>query len=184
MPDRPNNAAGPSGRPHRTRATRRILGALLAGLGLGGCAIATPFRAGGDAAGSEGQTVLVVVTEARLGSDPAARAAFWEEVRLTDRAMARQPGVVGHSLRRELLGDRAWTLTVWSDSGSLDVFVLEGAHRRAMERAGKAVAAMRSVRFTVARTALPLGWEEALRRLDSVPTRSAGSRPEGAARPG
>lgn len=135
--------------------------ALLAAL-LGGCAIATPYRAAAPPGGSEGEVAVIALTEATLGPDRAARAAFWDGVRAVERDLATQPGLLGHSLRRELLGNRAWTMTVWESEAALDRFVASPVHRAAMRAGNPAIAGQRFATLARPRAAGPLTWAEAL----------------------
>jgi heme-degrading monooxygenase HmoA len=141
---------------------------LLASL-LGGCTIATPWRASpaGEAAQADGpDTAVIVVTEARLGGSRADRDAFWQGVRAVERDLPNRPGLIGYALRRELFGDRAWTMSAWESEGHLAVFVLASTHRRAMAEGEPALIAMRSARLDRPRELGPPSWAEALDALD------------------
>lgn len=130
---------------------------------LGGCAFATPYRPAAQAPDAEpGETAVIALTEATLGPDRAARAAFWDGVRAVERDLPNQPGLLGHSLRRELLGNKAWTMTVWESQAALDRFVASPAHRAAMRAGNPAVAGQRFATVSRPRTAGPLPWAEAL----------------------
>jgi heme-degrading monooxygenase HmoA len=136
--------------------------ALLAAL-LGGCTIATPYRPAAPAEGSgAGEAVVIALTEATLRPDRAARAAFWDGVRRVERDLPNQQGLLGHALRRELLGNRAWTMTVWESQEALDRFVTSPVHRAAIRAGDPALAGQRFATVTRPRTAGPLSWTEAL----------------------
>jgi len=139
----------------------RLAAALLATL-LGGCTIATPYRearpAGGDAEG----LVVIALTEATLGPDPKGRAAFYDGVRAVRLDLANHKGLLGHSLRREVLGNRAWTMTVWESEEDLDRFVSSPVHARAIRTGSPALAGQRFATVTRPRAAGPLPWAEAL----------------------
>ncbi len=108
--------------------------------------------------------VVVAVTEATL--KPGARAAFIRHVRRVEADMDRQPGLVGYSLRTELLGRRAWTLTVWQDEESLRAFARSPAHRAAVREQRAALDGMLFARASLGRDKVPLGWREALEILE------------------
>jgi heme-degrading monooxygenase HmoA len=136
---------------------------------VGGCAIATPWRASpaGEAGQAEaGDPAVIVVTEARLGGSRAQRDAFWQGVRAVERDLPNRPGLIGYSLRRELFGDRAWTMSAWESEGHLYGFVFASTHRRAMADGDAALIAMRSVRLDRPREKGPPSWAEALDALD------------------
>ncbi len=139
---------------------KRGLAATLLVTLLGGCAIATPFRTTG--AGDGGSHSVVALTEATLGKDSAARGAFWDGVWAVERSLKDQPGLIGYSVRRELLGNRAWTMTVWESQADLDRFVLSPAHRAAMASGRAALTDMRFARLERRREDGPPRWTEAL----------------------
>lgn len=153
--------------PTSGRFRRWLIAASLA-LGVSGCAIATPFRAADDAS-SQVYTgaVVVAITEAQLGDDRAGRRAFWRHVDLVTATLREQPGFIGVSLRREILGDTTWTMTVWRDEESLDAFVRSDTHQEAIAAAFGALAGARFVRFEVNGGDLPVDWDAALERLET-----------------
>lgn len=75
-------------------------------------------------------------------------------------------GLVGYSMRAQLLGKRAWTLSVWEDEAALHEFVRGSPHvdtmRRPMIQPGKA----RFVRFKLDGSKVPPSWDEALGQLE------------------
>lgn len=149
---------------------RRLLGLFLALLSLGGCAIATPFRGPGydsadGVAADRPETVVVVLTEAVLRDDRAGSSAFWDNVGKVEDSLAQQPGFIGYSLRRELLGDRAWTMTAWSDEASIAAFVHSPTHQTAIAEGLGALQATGFARIKVKRDDVPLDWERALEIL-------------------
>ena len=145
---------------------------LLSILGLGGCAIATPFqgpgydrRKGVTIVGKD--RVVVALTQAVLHDDGAKRPQFWDYVVQVEATLAERPGFVGYSLRRELLGDNAWTMTVWSDEASLDGFVRSDVHQAAIREAMEALACARFARVEVDRSEIPIAWDRAIGLLDA-----------------
>ncbi|MDJ0942566.1 MAG: antibiotic biosynthesis monooxygenase [Kiloniellales bacterium] len=141
--------------------------ALLSVFGLGGCAISTPFQGPGydrrDGVTVDGEGRLVVaVTKAVLRDDGARRATFWDYVFEVEASLPERPGFVGYSLRRELLGKQAWTMTVWTDEASLAAFVESDIHQAAIREALGALACARFARLEVARDEVPVAWDRAL----------------------
>lgn len=116
---------------------------------LTGCAVGMPFQIVDETAPKSSSTPYVVaVTEATLLADRAARAKFWSGVWNIERALPQQPGLVGYALRREILGDKVWTMTVWKNDDDLETFIKSDLHRRNAREGYSALASMRTARFT------------------------------------
>lgn len=162
MSDRGKQARG-------ARARLARLAALGAALGLAGCAIATPFKPAAHAPpGAGDRPAIIAVTEARLGDNRALRRAFWDHVDKVEASLPDQPGFLGFSKRTELFGDRAWTMTAWTDEDSLEAFVRSETHQRAIAAAFGALDGARFARIETTRGAMPPDWDAALRQLDQA----------------
>jgi hypothetical protein len=83
--------------------------------------------------------------------------------------LPRQPGLVSHSIRRELLGNQVWTLTIWRSTEDRACFFGSGLLPEAMARASTAIVSVCGVRLELPRSELPLDWSRALVALG--PTR-------------
>lgn len=129
----------------------------LLGLALGGCTIGTPYRSTGVAAPDE---VVVAITQASV--DPAQRRLFDTQLDRVVGLLPKQPGLVGWSLRKELFGTEAWTLTAWTDEAARAAFVADPVHAAAIRASAPAVTGTRFARVRVAAKEMPLGWERAL----------------------
>ena len=141
--------------------------ALLSLFSLDGCAFATGFqgpgydrRKGVTLPGED--RLLVGLTKAVLRDDGALRSTFWDYVFKVADSLPEQPGFVGYSLRREIFGKQAWTMTVWSDEASLIAFVESDLHQAAIRDALGALACVRFARLEIARAEVPISWERAL----------------------
>lgn len=145
---------------------RKMMMSAALALGLAGCSVATPFRFSAPDASASGDTVIVAITEARLGDDAAQRRAFWTHVERVEATLEGRPGFLGFSKRTEVFGDLSWTMTAWADEASLDAFVRSETHQTAIAEAYGGLEGARFVRFTMSRAALPPPWSEALERLD------------------
>ncbi len=137
---------------------------------LGGCTISTSFEGPGydgnggvEAAGRD--SVLVVVTEAELGSNWLGRPGFWRNVSRVEDTLADRPGFIGHAKRTELFGSRAWTMTVWTDEAAMRSFVSSDVHQRAIAESYPALRGARFARLTVAPDEVPISWDRALEAL-------------------
>ena len=135
---------------------------------LGGCTISTPFKGPGYDRGqgvtgnSGGDTVVVALTHAMLGEQ---RRNFDRGVERVVDSLAQQPGLIGYSLRRELFGNEAWTMTVWRDEASLDAFVRSSAHQQAIREGAGDLAGANFRRFELPAAELPIDWDTALAYL-------------------
>lgn len=131
---------------------------------LASCSISSPFRipdSTRSAPPAPDDPVIVVVTQAKVGSNIARNLQFWRQVSRVYRSLETQPGLLGYSIRRQLLGDQAWTITAWSDAAALQAFVAGGVHRQAMNEGSPALTAMSFVRAEVRYRELPLSWAAA-----------------------
>lgn len=154
-------------RAGRRRLFRAALGVVSIVPLLAACAIATPYEATSAASATDaGGAIIIVVTEATLAPDSAARDAFWEGVDGVRAVLSEQPGLVGYSMRQELFGDRTWTMTEWRSEAALEAFVRSPAHQRAMSLGSEALAGVRFARLTRPADASPLSWAEAVEALE------------------
>jgi hypothetical protein len=80
------------------------------------------------------------------------------------RQLQRSPGLMGYSLRAELLTGRFWTLSVWENESALQEFVRAAPHEETMRALIPHMGPTRFVRWTVLGAHLPVRWDEALRR--------------------
>lgn len=124
------------------------------------CAISTPFRGMAPATDS----AVLVVTHAVL--DPRTRADFDAQTRNVVDGLPLQPGLLGYSVRRELLGNQVWTITVWADEAARARFVASALHREAMAEGSAAITSIRVRRFALPEGSLPVRWRQALELLD------------------
>jgi hypothetical protein len=152
-------------RPYMTKLASTVTAVLMSG-----CTFGMPFRGALSEAGSgvtpSPDTVVVAVTHAVLRPDRAARSSFWSYVRTVGDTLPDQPGFVGYSLRRTLLGGEGWTLTVWRDDASLDAFATHPIHLAAIRESGDALESFRSARIELPAAEIPLSWGRALQLFE------------------
>ncbi|MEQ1501524.1 MAG: antibiotic biosynthesis monooxygenase [Myxococcota bacterium] len=133
-----------------------------------GCAIAQPFEGPGYADGvltsdAEGPFVAAAThTRAKIGAGNA----FDAQLDAILDQLDAQPGLVGLSLRGEILGRDKWTLTVWETEEDLAGFVTSDAHLEAMGQADALVDAVYSATWST--TEVPPSWDEVLDELAEV----------------
>lgn len=144
------------------RRTASVLAFALVPL-VSACVVATPFRGPGvEAMARDGERpVLVALTMVELGPDRAARARFWDHVWRVTASLEDRPGFIGHSVRREVFGRRAWTMTVWRDEASLEAFVTGDEHRAAISEGYAAVTRTAFWRRALPGAEVPLSWPAA-----------------------
>lgn len=145
---------------------KHVLGLLLAGL-LCACSVATPFRKmpAGIGQAEQGTTVLVII-EATLGGSSEQRSGFWTGVRSVQAVLPTQPGLIGYSLRQELLGNRVWTMTVWQSEMDVRRFADTATHRQAMQSGAEALINLRFARIERGQRMPVPTWEEAMDALE------------------
>jgi hypothetical protein len=73
-------------------------------------------------------------------------------------------GLIGYSLRAQLLGKKAWTVSVWEDERALIEFVGKSPHVDTMKKVGLGVA-RKFVRWKLLGSDVPPKWEDALAHL-------------------
>lgn len=128
------------------------------------CTIATPFQKNDRLKLSDlkKQTLVVVaITEVEIKGSFSLRSIFWNRVSSVRSSLAENEGYLGGAIRRELFGNRAWTMTVWKDEISLDRFVESVEHERAMREGGPAVTKSKFYRGYKQWQEIPLSWETA-----------------------
>jgi hypothetical protein len=86
------------------------------------------------------------------------------------RQMLGSPGALGLSLIAKPLRHTFWTLSAWQDPEALDAAVGRQPHVQIMKRFQPRMAGSSFVTWTAQSAALPISWDEALRRLDNPDT--------------
>lgn len=144
------------------RVLRRAapLGVLLA---VGACTISTPYKILADPP-DPAAPVVVAVTRASL--DPQRRAAFDRYTASLIDTLPKQPGLLGYSVRRELFGNDAWTMTVWRDDAARRAFVYSQLHQEAITDTYGTLVNARFIRYPAMPGDLPPKWADVLKRLD------------------
>jgi quinol monooxygenase YgiN len=146
--------------------TRWLRQALVAGLlALGGCAISIPYKTVAAPPDSSA-TVVVALTWASL--DPQRRAVFDRYTNRLVETLPQQPGLLGYSVRRELLGNEVWTMTVWSSDEARRNYVYSPLHQEAITETYGIIQRARFVRYVTTAAELPPIWPAALKRLEAA----------------
>src|SRR5690349_4862735 len=99
------------------------------------------------------------------------RKSYWAVLSFSRQSSAIQkqlkdsPGLIGYSLRAQLLGKKAWTLSVWQDERSLSEFVGRSPHVETMKKVSLG-GARKFVRWKLSGSQVPPKWDEAIKHLD------------------
>ncbi len=146
------------------------MGLMAALFGLFACEVSTPYRR--TVLAPESAEVVVGLTSATL--DRGKRGGFDRYTRQVVDAIEDSPGLLGFSVRRELLGDKVWTMSVWSSEAHLDAFVRSPMHQAAIRNGMPAVLRAQFHRVRRAANLPPLTWAEVKAMLESAPVRTYG----------
>lgn len=92
------------------------------------------------------------------------------------RQMLGSPGALGVSLIARPLHRTFWTLSAWQDQAALSAAVGREPHRQLMKRFRPRMAGSAFITWAVQPAALPIGWADALRRLETPTPSTATAR--------
>jgi len=128
-----------------------------------GCTVASPFQQSSKLGSTSIQPetiVVVALTEVETKGSIFEQITFWKRVSSVRSSLEDNQGYLGGSIRRQLFGNRAWTMTVWENEDSLENFVDSREHERAMKEGAPAVEANRFYRIRKPWKDVPIKWEE------------------------
>lgn len=133
---------------------------------LASCAYTAPFR-WVEPIPEELRTAVVTLSavESRAGQ----RKAFFDDTKRVLADLPNQSGLLGYSFRFELIGRKAWTMTVWKDAASRDRFAVSPVHQSAVRSSRATAQNIRFISVEAAVAKLPLSWAKALRLLKTAP---------------
>lgn len=136
---------------------------------LASCAFTKPFwRPKASTLPSAGG--VGVITHAVLHNDKRCLFDDYTKEIISALEAGKHPGLLGFSLRFQVLGNEVWTMTAWVDETSMRNFVKSPLHRVAIASAGRAIKSMQVRQFPMDHTQFPPNWESAMEAL---------SKPEG-----
>jgi heme-degrading monooxygenase HmoA len=140
---------------------------LILSLVLSSCKIGTPFKGPryiNKEVVSSKDSVYVGITEVTLKKEDDV---FWDFVKAINDTIEKYPGFIGYSIRQEIFGEMAWTLTVWDDKESMKNFIYSKLHIDAMEKGWSAVKRGRFSKFMLPKDSIPLDWKTAQEYLNN-----------------
>ena len=135
-----------------------------AGLALTAFSVSTPFvYPQGKAAIA--QNAKLVVTHAFIQEGKSGP--FYSRSEEVVKSLRGQPGLLAYSVRRQLFGNQAWTLTLWESENSKSAFIRSSAHQLAMAEASSVLSCARFLRVDWSGEVKNLDWDDVLDRLDT-----------------
>ena len=111
-------------------------------------------------------TYTVTITRLPLARHIRIPAVMRQTVRIV-RALARADGLVGYSLKADLVRKTFWTVSAWESDAALRAFASSDVHRTAMRRVGPHMAEPQIETLSVTGRELPLPWADIRGRLDA-----------------
>ena len=145
------------------------LGFTFALLGLlQGCGISfsTPFKQlASETDMRDAEDIHVVVTYAEVRPDKNSAELFSNYLDSIVEGMDSQPGLYGYSLRKELFGNRAWTMSLWRGEQAISDFRASEFHLPAMIEGPRILKSATFARAKVKPVDVPLSWDYALQLL-------------------
>ena len=128
--------------------------------------VSTPFKILEPPAGqATPEELVVVITYAEIKDNSESASLFNKYLDKVAENIDNQPGLYGYSLRKELLGNKAWTMTAWDHEQSIAAFRNSPFHLPAVSEAPTVLKMARFARIEINNSDLPLSWDYALRLL-------------------
>lgn len=142
----------------------KIISLIMAGLALTALTISAPFvYPQGKAVKASKAKLIVTHATIRAGQSTP----FYDRSEEVVKSLKDQPGLLAYSIRRQLFGNQAWTLTLWDSEHSKSAFTRSGAHQSAMAEASSVLSCARFLRVDWSGEVKNLDWDEVLGRLDT-----------------
>lgn len=126
----------------------------------------TPWQAGPAASATVEQPVVVFASRLPLRTRMTPPRFLWAIVRVV-RQLGGAPGLLGHSLRAEVLRGTYWTLSAWTDQAAMDAFVRTDPHRSVMRSMADVLGEPTFVSWEVAGSDLPISWDDVAARIEA-----------------
>lgn len=117
---------------------------------------------------SGGNTVFIAITHAVLADGLSNKLRFRELSSAISDSLADQPGFIASSLRTDILGREAWTMTLWQDKESMKAFRRSDVHTAAMKETSNLVKEAYFAETTLPSAQAALTWDDALGLLEQT----------------
>lgn len=93
--------------------------------------------------------------------------AFYKHSEEVVASLRQRPGILAYSVRRQLFGNQAWTLTLWDTEANKQQFISSKEHQAAMSQASILLTCARFLRIEWSGVVRTLDWDELIRRIGS-----------------
>ncbi|MEM9016293.1 MAG: antibiotic biosynthesis monooxygenase [Verrucomicrobiota bacterium] len=121
--------------------------------------IGFPFSSRALPSEKTGQSFLAVATYGEIKRGKGSQ--FFNELKATMDSLLDRGGLVGYAARKQLLGPKVWTISVWEDEAALRSFLRSTAHQKAAQNETILPDSFRSSFFQVTASDLPIPWRRA-----------------------
>ena len=91
---------------------------------------------------------------------------FIRQSNAIQRQLNDSPGLIGYSLRAQLLSRKAWTISVWQNERALSEFVGRSSHADTMKKISLGEG-RKFVRWKLIGSEVPPNWNEALKHVEN-----------------
>ncbi len=105
------------------------------------------------------ERVVVAITHGRVASDRGS--GFRDQLKKVLASMPAQSGLIGYQVRKQVFGDKIWTLSAWVDKLSLERFVASSVHAEAMASGTTASDFFHYAEVELPARELPISWDRA-----------------------
>ncbi|MEM7602646.1 MAG: antibiotic biosynthesis monooxygenase [Verrucomicrobiota bacterium] len=107
--------------------------------------------------------LIAVATSGKINFGKGRR--FFSDLNATMESIREHEGLVGYAARKQLIGSKVWTVSVWRDKAALRRFVRSDAHQAAIEGGSISRESVRSAMFEVEPGDLPIPWKSVVEAL-------------------
>lgn len=90
---------------------------------------------------------------------------FFRQSNRIEKQLKTSPGAIAYSVRAQLFGKKAWTVSIWEDEGTVKEFTKTGEHLKAMGTFPLGHGA-KFVRWKIRGSEIPPSWTRALEELE------------------
>ena len=140
-----------------------VIGLTIVCMLVSGCSISTPFKRPKlqTEIVTSDENVITALTYIETGNNNTHNKTFWKNVKRVYESLEATEGLIGYSIKREVFGNRGWTMTVWKDEKSLEKFVSSSVHQTAIKHGMPALTKTAFARVSVRASQVPISWNEA-----------------------